>query len=78
MMKFKYIGQDGCVDMDLIEKGILNQKDKLKNGQEIEIEDDHELIPRLQNTGAWEQIQEDSTPTPSVTENTEPDTEVTE
>lgn len=63
-MKFKYNGQDGCVDLDLVQAGILNPKDKLRNGQEIEVEDDHELIPRLQNTGAWTQIEEKTISTP--------------
>lgn len=63
-MKFRYNGQDGCVDLDLIQHGILNPQDKLRNGQEIEVEDDHELIPRLQNTGAWTQIEEKTISTP--------------
>lgn len=55
-MKFKYNGRDGMKDFNLSIAGILPMEETLKKGQEIEINDNHELVPRLRENGLWEEI----------------------
>lgn len=59
--RFKYIGEPGQIDFDLIVGGILPEED-LVPGQEVEIEDDAKLaddtlaVPRMKMNGLWEEI----------------------
>lgn len=57
-MKFKYNGRDGMRDFNLVIDGILPMEETLKKGQEIEIPDDHKLVPRLRENGLWEELPE--------------------
>lgn len=55
-MKFKYNGRDGMKDFNLAIEGVLPMEETLKKGQEIEIPDDHKLVPRLRENGLWEEL----------------------
>lgn len=52
-IKFKYNGRNGMKDFNLIKEGILPIEEPLKKGQIIEIDHDHELIPRLRENALW-------------------------
>lgn len=60
--KFKYTGPDDQFDIDLIQGGILPAEKYLKNGQEIEIQDNAKMpdgrlvIDRVRANGLWQEI----------------------
>lgn len=60
--KFKYMGPDGMVDIDLIESKILLVTDKLKNGQLISVPEDlisvngELLVDRIRANGLYQEL----------------------
>ena len=62
-MKFKFKGRDGMRDFNLAIAGITGMEETLTKDQIVDVPDDHELIPRLQENGLWEEIKETPKPT---------------
>lgn len=58
-MKYKYIGQNNTFCIELVAYNIMSKKEKLMNGQVIEVPDDNlVVINSLDASGLFERVQE--------------------
>lgn len=77
--KFKYTGEEGQIDFDLIVAGILPAQD-LKTGQELEIDDKATLldgtnaVERMRSNGLWEEMTSKRGRSSQIVEQPEPET----
>lgn len=62
MVKFKYIGQKGVKDLDLVVHGVLQATDVLIPNTIVDVPDDSPLVQRLEINGNYVKIIERSKP----------------